>query len=63
MVIGTLPIFQHYALVLLDFRSSHLFRSSEFVNHECLEIEPLGYVLSVTTLFREIMLTNEKIKA
>lgn len=63
MVISTLPILGHYTLILFDSRSSHSFISLMFVNHVCLEIEPLSYVLSVSTPFRKTMLLNEKIKA
>ena len=63
MVTGTLPILEHLALVLFDSRSSHSFISSMFVQHMNLEVEPLSYLLSVSTPSREIMLSREKIKA
>ena len=62
MVIGTLPILGHYTLVLFDSSSSRLFISSVFVKHAMLGLEPLHYVLSVSTPFGEIMLAKEKIK-
>ncbi|KAA0062178.1 gag protease polyprotein [Cucumis melo var. makuwa] len=49
VVTGTLPILRHYAFVLFDFGSSHSFISSVFVQHVCLEVEPLSSVLSVST--------------
>ena len=53
----------HYALALFDSGSSHSFISSIFVTHACLEVEPLGYVLSMSAPSGEIMLSKEKIKA
>ncbi|TYK04856.1 ty3-gypsy retrotransposon protein [Cucumis melo var. makuwa] len=49
VVTGTLPRLGHYAFVLFDFGSSHSFISSIFVQHVCLEVEPLSSVLSVST--------------
>ncbi|XP_038895973.1 uncharacterized protein LOC120084146 [Benincasa hispida] len=63
VVTGTLPILGHFALVLFDSGSSHSFISSMFVKHAMLELEPLHYVLSVSTPSGEIMLAKEKIKA
>ncbi|XP_038891719.1 uncharacterized protein LOC120081117 [Benincasa hispida] len=63
VLIGTLPILGHYALALFDFGLSHSFISSLFVKHAMLVLEPLGYVLSVSTPSGEIMLACEKIKA
>ncbi|KAL4014570.1 hypothetical protein IC575_026777 [Cucumis melo] len=62
-VTGTLPILGHYAFVLFDSGSSHLFISSVFVQHVGLEVEPLGSVLSVSTPSGEVLLSKEKIKA
>ncbi|KAA0036176.1 gag-protease polyprotein [Cucumis melo var. makuwa] len=53
MVIGTLPILGHYAVVLFDVGSSHSFISSVFVQHVCLEVESFSGVLSVSTPSRE----------
>ncbi|XP_031744623.1 uncharacterized protein LOC116405099 [Cucumis sativus] len=63
VVTGTLPVLGHFALTLFDSGSSHSFISSLFVTHACLEVEPLDYVLSVSTPSGEIMLSKEKIKA
>ncbi|TYK02364.1 gag protease polyprotein [Cucumis melo var. makuwa] len=63
VVTGTLPILGHYAFVLFDSRSSHSFISSVFVQYVGLEVEPLGSVLSVSTLSGEVLLSKEKIKA
>ncbi|KAL4032852.1 hypothetical protein IC575_005934 [Cucumis melo] len=63
VVTGTLLVLGHYALVLFDSGSSHSFISSAFVLHARLEVEPLDYVLSVSTPSGEIMLSKEKIKA
>ena len=49
VVTGTLPVLRHFALTLFDSGSSHSFISSLFVTHACLEVEPLDYVLSVST--------------
>lgn len=62
MVTGMLPILRHYALVLFNFGSFHSFISSVFKMHSCLEVKPLGYVLSMSTQFGEIIMSNEKIK-
>lgn len=62
-MIGMLPILGHHALVLFDFGLSHSFISIVFVKHAMLELEPLHFVLSVSTPFGEIMLAKEKIKA
>ena len=43
--------------------SSHSFISSVFVQHMNLEVEPLSYLLSISTPSGEIMLSREKIKA
>ena len=53
---------RHYALVLFDSSSSHSFISSVFISHACLEAEPLGHVLSMSTPSRESMLSKERIK-
>ncbi|KAA0037369.1 pol protein [Cucumis melo var. makuwa] len=63
VVTGTLPILGHYAFVLFDSGSSHLFISSIFVQHVGLEVEPLGSVLSVSTPSGEVLLSKEQIKA
>ncbi|TYJ97514.1 ty3-gypsy retrotransposon protein [Cucumis melo var. makuwa] len=63
VVTGTLLILGHYAFVLFDSRSSHSFIFSVFVQHVGLEVEPLGSVLSVSTLSGEVLLSKEKIKA
>ncbi|KAA0045223.1 gag protease polyprotein [Cucumis melo var. makuwa] len=63
VVTSTLPILGHFAFVLFDFRSSHSFISSMFVQHMCLEVEPLNNILSVSTPSGEVMLSKEKIKA
>ena len=63
VVTGTLPVLGHHALVLFDSVSSHSFISSVFVKHAMLEVEPLHYVLSMSTPSGEIMLTNEKVRA
>ncbi|TYK09566.1 ty3-gypsy retrotransposon protein [Cucumis melo var. makuwa] len=63
VVTGTLLILGHYAFVLFDSGSSHSFISSVFVHHVGLEVEPLGSVLSVSTLPGEVLLSKEKIKA
>ncbi|KAL0540204.1 hypothetical protein IC582_024437 [Cucumis melo] len=63
VVTGTLPVLGHYALVLFDSGSSHSFISSAFVSHARLEVEPLHYVLSVSTPSGECMLSKEKVKA
>ncbi|KAL0556797.1 hypothetical protein IC582_005314 [Cucumis melo] len=63
VVIGTLLVLGHYALVLFDSGSSHSFISSAFVLHARLEVEPLHHVLSVSTPFGECMLSKEKVKA
>ncbi|KAL0550000.1 hypothetical protein IC582_014496 [Cucumis melo] len=63
VVTGTLPVLEHYALVLFDSGSSHSFISSTFVLHACLEVEPLHHVLSVSTPSEECMLSKEKVKA
>ncbi|KAL0558700.1 hypothetical protein IC582_003280 [Cucumis melo] len=63
VVIGTLPVLGHYALVLFDSGSSHSFISSAFVLHARLEVEPLHHVLSVSTPSGECMLSKEKVKA
>ncbi|KAL0544333.1 hypothetical protein IC582_019446 [Cucumis melo] len=63
VVTGTLPVLGHYALVLFDSGSSHSFISSAFVSHARLEVEPLRYVLSVSTPSGECMLSKEKVKA
>ena len=60
---GTLLVLGHHALVLFDSGSSHSFISSVFVKHAMLEVEPLHYVLSVSTPSGEIMLANEKVRA
>ncbi|TYK11041.1 gag protease polyprotein [Cucumis melo var. makuwa] len=62
VVIGTLPVLGHYALVLFDSGSSHSFISSAFVVHARLEVEPLHHVLSVSTPSGEYMLLKEKVK-
>ncbi|KAA0046949.1 ty3-gypsy retrotransposon protein [Cucumis melo var. makuwa] len=62
VVKGTLQILGHYAFVLFDSGSSHSFISSMFVQHVCLEVEPLSGVLSVSTLSGEVLLSKEKIK-
>ena len=63
MVTGTFPVLGHYALVLFDSGLSHSFISSAFVLHARSEVEPLHYVLSVSTLSGEGMLSKEKVKA
>ncbi|KAA0050679.1 gag protease polyprotein [Cucumis melo var. makuwa] len=63
VVIVTLPVLRHYALVLFDFGSSHSFISSAFVLHARLEVEPLHHVLSVSTPSGENMLSKKKMKA
>ncbi|KAL4032921.1 hypothetical protein IC575_006004 [Cucumis melo] len=63
VVVGTLPVLGHYALVLFDSGSSHSFISSAFVLHARLEVEPLHHVLSVSTPSGECMLSKEKVKA
>ncbi|KAL0561192.1 hypothetical protein IC582_001613 [Cucumis melo] len=63
VVIGTLPIFGHYALVLFGSGSSHSFISSAFVLYARLEVEPLHHVLSISTPSGECMLSKEKVKA
>ncbi|KAL4028439.1 hypothetical protein IC575_011636 [Cucumis melo] len=63
VVIGTLPVLGHYALVLFDSGSSYSFISSAFLLHARLEVEPLHHVLSVSTPFGECMLSKEKVKA
>ncbi|KAA0045421.1 pol protein [Cucumis melo var. makuwa] len=63
VVIGTLLVLGHYALVLFDSGSSHSFISSAFVLHARLEVEPLHHVLSLSTPSRENMLSKEKVKA
>ena len=63
MVTSTLPILGHFALVIFDLRSSHSFISSVFVQHMSLEVEPLSYILFISTPSEEIMLSKEKIKA
>ncbi|TYK06675.1 gag protease polyprotein [Cucumis melo var. makuwa] len=60
---STLPILGHYAFVLFDSGSSHSFISFVFVQHVCLEVEPLSGVLSVSTPSGEVFLSKEKIKA
>ncbi|XP_038896728.1 uncharacterized protein LOC120084986 [Benincasa hispida] len=62
VVIGTLPILGHHALVLFDSESSRSFILSIFDKHAMLELELLCYVLSVSTPSREIILAKEKIK-
>ncbi|KAA0056044.1 ty3-gypsy retrotransposon protein [Cucumis melo var. makuwa] len=63
VVIGTLPVLGHYALVLFDSGSSHSFISSAFVLHARLEVKPLHHVLSVSTPFGECMLSKKKVNA
>ncbi|KAA0061624.1 ty3-gypsy retrotransposon protein [Cucumis melo var. makuwa] len=63
VVIDTLPVLGHYALVLFDSGSSHSFISSAFVLHARLEVEPLHHVLSVSTPSGECMLSKEKVNA
>ncbi|KAL0561626.1 hypothetical protein IC582_002066 [Cucumis melo] len=63
VVTGTLPVLEHYALVLFDSGSSHSFISSAFVLHARLEVEPLHHVLSVSTPSGECMLSKERVKA
>ncbi|KAA0045456.1 pol protein [Cucumis melo var. makuwa] len=63
VVTGTIPVLGHYALVLFDSGSSHSFISSTFVLHARLEVEPLYYVLSISTPSGENMLSKEKVKA
>ncbi|KAA0033088.1 gag protease polyprotein [Cucumis melo var. makuwa] len=63
VVIGTLPVLGHYALVLFDSGLSHSFISSAFVLHARLEVESLHHVLSVSTPSGECMLSKEKVKA
>ncbi|KAL0560521.1 hypothetical protein IC582_000926 [Cucumis melo] len=63
VVTGTLPILGHFTFVLFDSRSSHSFISSAFVQHLCLEIEPLSSILSFSTPSGEVMLSKDKVKA
>ena len=63
VVTGTLPMLGHFALTLFESGSSHSFISSLFVTYACLEVEPLDYVLLVSTLSGEIMLSKKNIKA
>ncbi|TYK21848.1 ty3-gypsy retrotransposon protein [Cucumis melo var. makuwa] len=63
VVTSTLPVLGHYAVVLFNSGSSHFFISSAFVLHARLEVEPLHYVLSVSTPSGENMLSKEKMKA
>ncbi|KAL0533477.1 hypothetical protein IC582_030317 [Cucumis melo] len=63
VVTGTIPVLGHYALVLFDSGSSHSFISSTFVLHARLEVEPLYYVLSISTPSGENMLSKKKVKA
>ncbi|KAL0534634.1 hypothetical protein IC582_028925 [Cucumis melo] len=63
VVTGTLPILGHFAFVLFDSGSSHSFISSVFVRQMCLEVEPLGSILFVSTPSGEVMLSKDKIKA
>ena len=63
VVTGMLPILGYHALVLFDSGSSHSFISAVFVEHAVLELEPLPFVLSVSTPSGEILLAKEKIKA
>lgn len=51
----------NYPLVLFDYVSFYLFISLVFKKKTCLELEALGFIMS--TLSKEIMLSNEKIKA
>ena len=48
-VTGTLSILGYYARVLFDSGSTHSFISTNLVKHARVEVEPLGYGLSVGT--------------
>ncbi|XP_038885962.1 uncharacterized protein LOC120076265 [Benincasa hispida] len=63
MVISTLPILGHYALVLFDSGSSHSFISAVFVRHAMIDSESFPFTLSISTPSGEFMLDIEKIKA
>lgn len=62
MVTGTLPILKHYTLILFD-SESYSFILLVFVKHDGSEVDPLGYVLSLSTSLGEIILSNEKNKS
>ena len=62
-VIGTLLFLRHFAFVLFDSGPSNSFISSIFVQHMCLEVEPLSSIFSISTPFEEVILSKEKIRA
>ena len=62
VVTGTLSILGHHALVLFDSGLLHSFISAIFIKHDVLELEPLPFVLSVSTSSKEILLAKKKIK-
>ncbi|KAL0539510.1 hypothetical protein IC582_023725 [Cucumis melo] len=49
--------------MLFDYGSSHSFISLVFVQHMCLEVEPLSSILSISIPSAEVMLSKEKIRA
>ncbi|KAA0055570.1 gag protease polyprotein [Cucumis melo var. makuwa] len=63
VVTSMLPILGHFAFILFDSRSSHSFISLAFVQHVCLEVEPLSSILFVSTSSGEVMLSKDKVKA
>ncbi|XP_023520279.1 uncharacterized protein LOC111783587 [Cucurbita pepo subsp. pepo] len=61
-VTSTLSIPWYYARVLFDFGSTHSFISTNLVKHARVEVEPLGYGLSVGTLAGVSMEAFERVK-
>ena len=55
VVSSTLPICSQDAYILIDSGSTHSFVSVKFVEKLNKELEPLGYVFSVSTLSRRTM--------
>ncbi|XP_023550623.1 uncharacterized protein LOC111808708 [Cucurbita pepo subsp. pepo] len=62
VVIGTLLVFGHLALVLFDSGLPHSFVSEEFVELAHLEKELLEITLSVSTSAHELLLATHRVK-
>ena len=62
MVTGTLHLCGYYAYTIFDSGSTHSFILFKFVHQAQLELESLGYELSVSTSSGIILMTCERVK-
>ncbi|XP_022156992.1 uncharacterized protein LOC111023821 [Momordica charantia] len=62
VVLGTVLVLSMPAYALFDSRSSHSFIASTFVRHADLELESLGFLLSVSTPSGSVLVTSQMVK-